>query len=276
MKLKIAVVPKKFEEPCINTEFTWEDFLKRISTPIRTAETYEQYQSFTKEQKNYAKNVGGFIAGESKDGRRHTTSIINRCMITLDLDRIDPNKVNAIFCFLDGLGCKFVVYSTRNYTPVEPRIRIVIPTNRAMTPDEYEPIARKVASSIGMQFMDSTTFQLNRIMYWPSCSIDNEVAILNTDNGLNKEFLDVDYVLNNKYVDWHDVNEWPRVPNENQIMLKNYSGKRLGNPAEKEDIVGLFCSVYNIHSAIETFLSEVYEPRKYFKLLHSYRESCKK
>lgn len=266
MKFKIAVVPKRLDEPCENTEFTWEEFVQRIAIPIRTSETLQQYVTLKKEQKNFVKNVGGFIAGESKDGKRKADSIVNRCMVTLDLDHIDPMGQDKMFKLLDGLGYKFLAYPTRNYTPAEPRLRIIVPTNRVMTLDEYEPVARKIADIVGIDFMDSTTFQANRIMYWSSCSIDAKLPPAITDNGNNKTFADVDDILH-QYVDWRNVDEWPKVPNENEIVLKDNSGRKQQDPLEKDGIVGAFCRVYDIHSAIENFLSDYYEhgdkPDKY-------------
>lgn len=90
MKFKIAVGKNRFDKNCINTEFEWNEFLNRIARPIRTTETYEQYLAMPKEKQGILKDVGGFISGETKDGRRRATSIINRCMITLDADNIEP------------------------------------------------------------------------------------------------------------------------------------------------------------------------------------------
>ena len=39
------------------------------------------------------------------------------------------------------------------------KLRIIIPTDRTITVDEYEPIARKVAAMIGIEMADPTTFQ---------------------------------------------------------------------------------------------------------------------
>lgn len=43
-----------------------------------------------------------------------------------------------------------------------------------MSADEYEPLARKMADYIGMELMDPTTFEVSRLMYWPSCCSDSQ------------------------------------------------------------------------------------------------------
>ena len=90
-KFKIAVAQNRFDSKLKNVECTWEQFLNRIGNPTITAETYEQFRGMSDEQKNNLKDVGGFIAGETKGGKT-SKDIINRCMITLDADHIEPRS----------------------------------------------------------------------------------------------------------------------------------------------------------------------------------------
>ena len=235
---------------------TWEQFLNKIGTPLRTNETYEQFINLKKTQQDTLKDVGGFIAGEIKGGRRSIQNIVNRSMVTLDADNIESGKTAEILKTIDVyLGCTYAVYSTRKHSSYKPRLRIVVPTDRLMTPDEYEPVARKIAETIGMVIMDRTTFDVNRLMYWPSCSKDSEfVFCYNTEP---RGLVSVDGVLG-IYNNWQDVSEWTRAPDEFEIMKKEL--KKLGNPTEKEGVVGTFCTVYDIHTAIDRFLPEIYEP----------------
>lgn len=271
MKFKIAVGKNRFDKNCINTEFDWVAFLNRIARPTKTTETYSQYMSMDKGKQGDLKDVGGFIAGETRDGRRQVTSIMNRCMITLDADTISPNETQKVINLVDGLGCTYAIYSTRKHSSATPRLRIVIPTSRTMTPEEYEPVARMLARPF-LDILDKSTFDVNRIMYWPSCSTDSEFVF--TYNQTPRGLVDVDIILNEKYINWRDINEWPRLPNENEIIRKE--GKKLGDPTQKEGIVGLFCKTYDVHRAIAEFLTDVYEPRKFTRLLHSYRKRSTK
>lgn len=258
MKLKITVAQNRFDKNCINTEFTWEDFLSRIRTPIRTTETYEQFMSFPRSKQDNLKDVGGFIAGESKDGKKQATSILNRCMVVLDADNIEHGQTQKIIGLIDGKTYNYAIYSTRKHSSYKPRLRIIIPTNRVMTPDEYEPVARKIAEPF-MGILDKSTFEVNRIMYWPSCSKNSEFIF--THNQVQRGLVDVDGVLG-LYKNWKDVSEWPKAPNENEIATKDTQGHKLMNPCEKKGIVGAFNTIYDIHSAIAEFLTNVYEPRK--------------
>lgn len=122
-----------------------------------------------------------------------------------------------------------------------------------MQTEEYEPIARKIASFIGMEIMDTSTFEPSRLMYWPSCSKDSEFVFKYAD----KPFASCDGILE-IYKNWRDTNEWPKVASEPEIIKREISRQK--DPLEKENIVGAFCKVYDIPHAIATFLSDVYEP----------------
>ena len=196
--------------------------------------------------------LDGFVAGELKDGRRKAENVLNRCLITLDADHIASGETNKVLGLLSGLGCAYAVYSTRKHCSNKPRLRIIIPTDRNLRPDEYEPIARKIASFIGMEILDSSTFEASRLMYWPSCSKDSEFVFKYED----KPFASADGILQ-MYKNWMDRNEWPKIPNETQIIEKDVAKQK--NPLEKENIIGAFCKVYDIYQAIETFLPDVYE-----------------
>ncbi len=255
-KFKIAVGESRKSINWKNTETTWEDFLRRVSTPVRTSETYEQFKSMSLAQQGELKDVGGFVAGTIKNGRRKAENIVDRCMITLDADNIEPGDTQKVLQIVNALNYTFVVYSTRKHHPSKPRLRIIFPTSRPMLPDEYEPIARKVAEICGfMKILDKSTFEASRLMYWPSCSVDSDFVFFYNMEARN--LLNVDAVLS-KYSDWKNVDEWPKAPDEEIIIKKEV--KRLGDPREKDNIVGEFCSIYDIHSAIENFLSDVYEP----------------
>lgn len=261
-KYLIAVGESRFSTNWKNIELSWEDFLKRISNPIKTQETYEQFMKFDPTKQGKLKDVGGFVAGEIRDGRRSAQNIINRCMITLDADNIQPGKTDEILRNINAyLGCNYAVYSTRKHSSYKPRLRIIIPTDRLMTPDEYEPVARKIAKEwVGMEIMDKTTFDVNRLMYWPSCSKDSEFVF--TYNTETRYCVSVDGILG-LYNNWKDVDEWPKAPDELENIKKKIASieKKQEDPTKKDNTVGTFCKVYDIHSAIAELLADVYEPR---------------
>lgn len=231
----------------------WSEMVERLKTPVRSVEKLAEYLSMPKSKQDELKDVGGFVAGTFKDNRRNANKVIGRDLITLDFDNIQPGQTQDILRRIDGLGCAYAVYSTRKHEEARPRLRALFPMNRTCTSDEYEPVSRKLASYIGIELCDPTTFQASRLMYWPSCSADSTYVFQYGD----KPFLDVDGLLAT-YNDWRNVAEWPEVPGAKQSHIK--LAAKQGDPTTKAGIVGAFCKVYDIYKAIETFLPEEYTP----------------
>ncbi len=252
-KLKISIAQNRKSLKWITEEILWSDFLKKISNPVRSNETYEQFMKLKKSQQDELKDVGGFVAGELKNNRRKAENVLNRCLITLDADNIEPGLTQKVLNLIDGLGCGYAVYSTRKHSDAKPRLRIIIPTDRIMKTDEYEAVARKIASFIGMEIMDSSTFEPSRLMYWPSCSKDSNFVFDYKDN----PFASVDGILK-MYKNWKDTSEWPKIVNEPEIIKREIQKQK--DPLEKDNIIGAFCRIYDIPAVIATFLSDIYEP----------------
>lgn len=259
-QLKITTGQNRKSTNWLTQNIKWSDFITKISKPIRTEESIDEFLKFNKSKQDELKDVGGFVAGTLKNGRRKAENIIDRCLVTLDADNIEPGKTNEILKKVASLGCGYAIYSTRKHTSYKPRLRIIIPLDIEVTADKYEAIARKIASLIDMQIMDNSTFEASRLMYWPSCSKDSEFVFVYED----KPFASSEGILN-LYKNWKDYNEWPRLVNENEIIKKEVSKQK--DPFEKENIVGAFCRIYDIPAVIDKYLSDVYEhgnaPDKY-------------
>ena len=121
------------------------EFRDRIATTHRTAETVEQYRKLSKAKQDDIKDVGGFVLGTLKGGRRKKDCVLTRSGLSLDMDYATPDIIDQIEMFF-SFHCFF--YSTHKHTPEKPRLRLVIPLSREVTPDEYCAVARKVAEDI--------------------------------------------------------------------------------------------------------------------------------
>ncbi len=235
-----------------NQSTTWGALAKRLSITQRTSETQDEYNSMRKAQKDDIKDVGGFVGGTLRNGRRKAESIISRQLLTLDIDSVpygeDPWPTVELV-----IGCAAILYSTHSHTARAPRLRLVMPLSRKVTPDEYAALSRRIAGDIGIDMCDDTTYETHRLMYWPSTSIDADYRFEIADSA----WLDVDEQLA-RYKDWRDANEWPVSSRKTEIMRR--LAKKQGDPLEKPGIVGAFCRVYSIEDAIEEFLLDVYEP----------------
>lgn len=252
-KIKISVANSRKATEWNTQELLWSAMVQKLAVPVRTTETLLAYKSLPKSKQDDLKDVGGFVGGELKDGKRRNGYSLNRHIITLDADNIPAGETQNIINAVDALGCAYAIYSTRKHEGAAPRLRILLPLDLACSPDEYEPIARKAASFLNLNIFDPTTFEPIRLMYWPSACIDSEYVYVFGD----KPFLSKQGMLN-LYADWRNIAEWPEVPGAARI--RDRSAKKQGNPLDKQGVVGAFCKTYDVPAAIEKYLSGIYEP----------------
>lgn len=247
----IAVGESRRSTQWKNKEVLWSQLVERLSIPTKTPETVDEYRGFAKSKRDEIKDVGGFVGGALKGGRRKAEAIMQRRLLTLDLDDV-PRNADPWDTVVLVLGCAAVLYSTHSHRPEAPRLRLVMPLSRPVSPEEYSAIARKVAQDIGIDMCDDTTYEPHRLMYWPSASINAEYRYEVEDG----PWLNADEQLA-RYVDWHDPSEWP-ISSRRAAALHRLASHQ-ESPLEKNGIVGAFCRVYDIHDAIEHFLPDTYE-----------------
>lgn len=232
-------------------EFLWSEFVEKLRTPIRTAETLEEYLNLSKATQGQLKDVGGFVGGSLTGPQRKAANVEGRDLVTLDLDNIATGETENVLKRIDGLGAAYVVYSTRSHAEWRPRLRVILPLDRTVSADEYEPIARKLGSLLGIELCDPTTFEASRLMYWPSCSKDSPYICQFAD----KPFASADGILG-QYENWRDVQTWPKVPGADAREKSLLA--RQADPTTKEGVIGAFCRVYNVYSAIAAFIPLAY------------------
>lgn len=251
IQLDIATGASRFADVWRNRKMMWSELLAKLETPARTGETVAEFKAFKKSERDRAKDVGGFVGGRLKGGRRLQSNVVSRQLICLDADLVDD--LGAFLVSVDlALGANaWAVYSTHSHTPESPRLRLLVPLSEAISPEAYQPAARKIADSIGIGCFDATTYDIHRLMYWPSCPQDGAYEFRHNDMPM----LDADAILS-LYDDWHDAAEWPVGPTE--IAARKTEAKHQGEPAEKPGLIGAFCRTYTITEAIAKFLPEAY------------------
>ncbi|WP_442766670.1 VapE domain-containing protein [Mitsuokella multacida] len=251
----IAVAPSRQSTSWRNVKTSWQDFLQdHLLTPCRTNETMAEYAAMKKPERDRVKNQGGFVGGYLEGGRRKKESVKLRQLICLDADNI-PKGVDfpAMVAEKGGVPC-YAIYPTHSATPDKPRYRLVIPCSRPLEPEAYEPAARIIAKRIGINYFDPTTYEASRLMYWPTCPKDAPYQCLHFE-APDGAWADPDTLLN-EYEDWRDASAWPIGQTETQAHARTI--KRLGDPREKQGVVGAFCKAYTITEAIAKFLPDTY------------------
>lgn len=231
-----------------NKKFKWSDLVLRLSEELRTNETLKEYRAATKEEQTKIKDVGGYVGGYLRNGRRKPENVVHRQLMTLDIDFAHKD-------FWDDYCLQFnnaaVLHATHSHSDLSPRYRLIIPLSRECTPDEYVATARKIAGLLGIDLFDNTTFETNRLMFWPSNPKDIEYYFRFQDG----PWVDVDEILDS-YMDWTDSSLWPTA--ESKFKEVRDAAKKQIDPQIKKGIVGAFCRTYTIQEAIEKYIPEAY------------------
>lgn len=231
-----------------NSKTSWSKFLDKMITPVVTPETYKQFMSASKAEQGKTKDVGGYVGAFLTGNKRGKSNVLNRQLVTLDVD-FSHNDFWWDFTML--FSCAACLHSTHKHCSAKPRHRLIIPLDREVSQEEYQAIARKIAGDMNIDLFDQSTFDVNRLMFWPSVSSDGEYVFEYQDG----EFLCADDILNT-YNDWHNVDEWPRPTDYTDKLMSAI--KKQEDPCEKKGIIGLFCRTYTIQDCIDNFLQDEY------------------
>jgi len=233
-----------------NKKVLWSELVSKISEPHHTNETFKEYMSSTKDEQSKIKDVGGYVGGYLRNGRRKPENVVHRQIMTLDIDF-------AHLDFWDDFCLQFdnaaILHATHKHSDESPRYRLIMPLSREATPDEYVAVSRKIAGTLGIELFDNTTFETNRLMFWPSSPKDVDYYC-EVQDGI---WVDVDAVLET-YIDWKDSSLWPTA--DRKIQEVNGFVEKQEDPENKKGIVGAFCRAYTVTEAIAEFLKDAYTP----------------
>jgi len=248
--MKIAYGNSRMDKRWKNKDIPWDALKNTVRTTKRTTETVAEFRKMSKAQQDAIKDIGGFVGGELREGKRRNGYVACRSLLTLDMDYAQLGIWDQIEALHDWACC---LYSTHKHTPEAPRLRLLIPLKREVTEDEYPALGRMVAKEIGIDLFDDTTYEPSRLMYWPSTSADGEFVYQEQDG----DWLDPDAYLA-RYADWRDVTLWQTSKRQSEVI--RHSLKQQKDPLAKDGVVGAFCRAYPIEEAIAAFLPDVYEP----------------
>ena len=206
--------------------------------------------------------VGGWLSvnKEADNLHRDNSNTLLRTLLTYDFDNCKQGYDDQIIDELNAGGYAYILYTTHSHTPNKPRFRVLMPLDREVSPLEYEAVARRFISTklSGIPAtLDSSTFEPARVMFYPTAPKDSQHYINEWADG---EVLSADAVLST-YKTQDYANEWDLHPSEQakQTTTSRPTGD-ISNPKNKPSYIGAFNRAYNIHEAIETFISDKYIP----------------
>lgn len=228
-------------------------FFERLHSSQAIPFDHDAYKALPKSQQDDLKDVGGFVLGELRGGRRKAGAVLSRCAAVLDADNLGPGETENVAQRVETLGCCYCIYSTAKHSTGAPRLRIVIPFSEDIPADEHEPVTRLLCQMIQpeMTWFDPTTAEPSRMMYYPAHCQDIDPVYYVGD----KPLLDTRALLS-RLKDWRDVASWPACPG---AAAPARLAAKQGDPETKHGVVGAFCRVYDVPAAMDKFLPGVYE-----------------
>lgn len=247
--LPVAYGNSCFAKTWPNKNITFDELCSRLEQTIRTTESVEEYPKLAKAERDRIKDKGGFVGGQLRDNRRKRENVVCRSMLTLDCDHADTD-----FIVRFSSGCEYTacLYTTHGHTPEAPRVRIIVPMTRNITPDEYVAIARYFADEWGIDQFDECSYRPHQLMYWPTTPANGEYVFKRIDGA----WLDPDTYLA-AHPNWQDCSLLPTSSRESSV--RESSKKPQEDPLAKSGAVGAFCRAYSVQAAIAKYLPTVYE-----------------
>ena len=248
-KLSIAYGSSCHAKRWVNQQVTFDELCERLSQTVRTPETVEEYPKLPKSERDRAKDKGGFVGGKLKGGRRKRDTVEGRSMLTQDADHAGIGFIDSYEMLCPYASC---LYTTHGHTPEAPRVRVVVPLTRDVTPDEYAAISRLFAAEWGIDQFDECSHRPHQLMYWPTTPADGEYVFKRCDG----EWLDPDRYLA-AHPGWRDCAGLPRSVREGGIVERGR--KQQEDPLGKQGVIGAFCRTYGINEAVHVFLKDIYQ-----------------
>lgn len=258
MLLDIATGKSRNDTRWHGDKWPWQQFAQRCMQVHRSDESFAEYMAGSVEFKQEKKDVGGFVSGWIEGGRRLKTAVMSKQIVTLDVDYAKPDFLDVLRSKLAGVA--WIYYTTHSHSPESPRYRLLLPLDRPALPVEYEPVARWVAAYLGIEQFDRTCYDLNRLMFWPSVSIDG-VFDAGHNNG---QWASVDGILS-QYSNWRDVSQWPVADGE--YLAIRQDAQQMEDPWMKSGVIGAFCRMHTTRRLLDKFLPHIYvegtQPNRY-------------
>lgn len=118
--MKISYGDSRLSKRWVNKKTTFDELCERFKDTRRTTETVAEYMKFSKDRRDAAKDIGGYVLGHLKGGRRKKDTVESRSGITLDADHADSSFIDRVEMLFPH---KCAIYSTHSHTPEAPRLR---------------------------------------------------------------------------------------------------------------------------------------------------------
>lgn len=188
-------------------------------------------------------SAGWFACGVFDPLYRDSANLVARTALAFDYDRITANDIVSIKRAFKEY--EYLIYTTASHTEAAPRLRVILPLARPVSPDEFCAVSRKVAAKAGIELAARESHVPAQMMFMPTRK-PNGTFFYKLHKGV---WVNPDEILN-EYKDWTDRKEWPHRQDADGTY---HPGELPQDPREKPGIIGAFCRAFSIPEAIEKF-----------------------
>ncbi len=185
---------------------------------------------------------GWYCPAEFNPPYRDSENFVARHAITYDFDHVNVDTWGDALAAWSETA--FAIYTTFSHRADAPRFRVVMPLSRPAGYDEFQAVARKVATDVGIDLFAGESFVPAQLMFAPTRPLGG----LFTGRINDGEILNVDSVLD-EYADWTDRSSWPRRKDGDSVG----TGVAHIDHVAKPGAIGEFNRMFTITQAIERF-----------------------
>ena len=94
-EIHISTFSSRMAKTGKNKKLLWSEFLPSLLRTTTTKETIQEYFKMGKDEQDRIKDVGAYVGGWLKGGRRKTGCVEHRTLLTLDADFAQPDMLDA-------------------------------------------------------------------------------------------------------------------------------------------------------------------------------------
>jgi predicted P-loop ATPase len=180
------------------------------------------------------KREKSYLPGELKNHHRKSMNVINRSVITLDLDGALEGGFEALSGFLSDFY--YFWHTTYSHSEEKPSYRFLVPLDEPVTPGQYGDLVRQIIAANPQASIDAASAKPAQIMFTPAC----------------KDPFSYDYGVHEGKL--ADGAQWLSSANGGEAVVPLARVQRRVAPEDAPGIVGQFNRVYpDLDELIATF-----------------------
>ncbi len=170
------------------------------------------------------KREKSYIAGELKNHHRKNENVINRSMLTLDLDGAQEGGFEALCASLSDFY--YLWHTSYSHSEEKPSYRVLVPLAEPVTPGQYSDLVRRIIADNPKASIDLASAKPAQCMFTPA----------------SKDLFSYDYGVHSGSL--ADGVEWLSELSGGEKVLPFPRLDKKGEPTEAPGIVGKFNRAY--------------------------------